>query len=77
MVFTTPFTDQHEILLDKMVDLITENALFYVIYQDSDTFQTKYKQAITIQTADFGVTNPIKLNNFRFHAKKRRLEVQA
>ena len=64
MVFTTPFTDQHEILLDKMVDLITENALFYVIYQDSDTFQTKYKQAITIRTADFGVTNPIKLNNF-------------
>ena len=64
MVFTTPFSQQHEILLDKMVDSITENSLFYVVYQESSTNQTKYKQAITIRTAPFGVTNPIKLNQF-------------
>ena len=64
IVFTTPFSQQHEKLLDKMVDSITENALFYVVYQESNTNQTKYKQGITIRTAPFGVTNPIKLNQF-------------
>ena len=42
IVFTTPFSQQHEKLLDEMVDSITENALFYVVYQESNTNQTKY-----------------------------------
>ena len=64
LVFTTPFSQEHEILLDQMVNFITENALFYVIYQEIDTYKTKYKQAITVRTASFGVTNPIELNQF-------------
>ena len=63
-MFTTPFNKNHEKIFHQWIDKISDNSLFYIIYQDSKLNITNYKQVITIKNVAKAAINKINLNNF-------------
>ena len=63
LVLTTPFDKpKHEPMLQKVMDMIGENALLFVAIQDSVTLQAEFMQAISIRKTANAVLNYLKLN---------------
>ena len=73
IVFTTPFNRNHEEIFHQWIDKISDNSLFYVIYQDFN-LNTNYNQVITIKNVAKAAINKISLNDYGYIVENYNLQ---
>ena len=73
IVFTTPFSKNHEEIFHQWIDKISDNSLFYVIYQDFN-LNTNYNQVITIKNVAKAAINKISLNDYGYIVENYNLQ---